>query len=105
MGKKLPVLTVLPASYEGIVSRYIVEKRPGAQKEREFYAQQMPGCPALPSGSMCSVFRVKDAVTPIWWLGLTPRASASISQKLMILRRALRWSSRTGAEVPVDLRG
>jgi hypothetical protein len=39
MGRKLPIITVLPASYDGIVSRYILEKRVGAKKEREFYAQ------------------------------------------------------------------
>ena len=39
MGKKLPVITILPTSYDGVVSRYIVEKRPTAQKEREFYFQ------------------------------------------------------------------
>jgi hypothetical protein len=39
MGRKLPVITLLPASHEEIVTRYIVEKRLRAQQEREFYAQ------------------------------------------------------------------
>jgi hypothetical protein len=39
MGRKLPIITLLPTSYDGVVSRYIVEKRVAAQKEREFYAQ------------------------------------------------------------------
>jgi hypothetical protein len=39
MGKKLPLIEILPTSYEGIISRYIVEKRHEAEKERVFYAQ------------------------------------------------------------------
>jgi hypothetical protein len=40
MGKRLPIITLLPASHEEIVTRYIIEKRPQAITERESFARE-----------------------------------------------------------------
>jgi hypothetical protein len=40
MGKKLPIITLSPDSFEAIVASYVWEKRPGALAERESFAQE-----------------------------------------------------------------
>src|SRR4051794_2880660 len=40
MGKKLPIITRIPDSYEAVVAAYIREHRPGALAERESFAQE-----------------------------------------------------------------
>jgi hypothetical protein len=74
--RSLPVITPLPTSHEEIVARYIIEKRPEAVKERDYYA----GLPtveeaarqaalALREGkrhSHQSAFRVKQETLDSW---------------------------------------
>jgi hypothetical protein len=42
MGRKLTIITLLPASYEEIVARYVTEKRRQAIEERDSFAPSRP---------------------------------------------------------------
>ena len=48
MGKKLPILTLVPDSYEAVVASYIREQRRGALAERESFARELTFESAVP---------------------------------------------------------
>jgi hypothetical protein len=77
MGKKLPIITLLPASHEEIVTRYIVEKRPQAIIERESFAREPTFEAAVRRAGLAltddskrhshqSHFRVRQATLDAW---------------------------------------
>ena len=41
MGKNLPIITLIPDSYDAVVAGYIREHRPGALAERESFAREL----------------------------------------------------------------